>query len=87
MRPKAQGKPDSAERRASPSCAAGRESTRASTTDSVSPVPDLTVDGFMCLYFSLGALSRQVMPPRFITQPGIDAGGSLSGTGLATRLT
>jgi uncharacterized membrane protein len=38
-------------------------------TDAVSPVADLTVDGLMRIYFSLGALSRQVMPQRFIAQP------------------
>ena len=35
-------------------------------TDSVSPVPDLDVDGLMRIFFSLGALSQQVMPARFI---------------------
>lgn len=44
-------------------------------TDAVSPVPDLTVDGLMRIYFSLGALSRQVMPPRFIARPQTDTGG------------
>lgn len=36
---------------------------------SVSRVPDLDVDGLMRIFFSLGALSRQVMPDRFIAQP------------------
>ena len=35
-------------------------------TAAVSPVPDLDVDGLMRIYFSLGALTRQVMPERFI---------------------
>ena len=35
-------------------------------THAVTPVPDLDVDGLMRIFFSLGALSRQVMPPRFI---------------------
>ena len=38
-------------------------------TGSVSPVPDLDVDGLMRIYFSLGALTRQVMPSRFIEAP------------------
>lgn len=42
--------------------------------DAVSPVPDLDVDGLMRIYFSLGALSRQVMPERFVTPSAADAG-------------
>ena len=38
-------------------------------TDAVTPVPDLDVDGLMRIFFSLGALTRQVMPARFITPP------------------
>lgn len=38
-------------------------------TGSVSPVPDLDADGLMRIYFSLGALTRQVMPSRFIDTP------------------
>jgi uncharacterized membrane protein len=34
--------------------------------DAVSPVPDMDVDGLMRIYFSLGALSQQVMPARFV---------------------
>ena len=32
--------------------------------DAVSPVPELDVDGLMRIYFSLGALSQQVLPER-----------------------
>jgi len=32
--------------------------------DAVTPVPELDVDGLMRIYFSLGALSQQVMPER-----------------------
>lgn len=35
-------------------------------TAAVSPVPDLDVDGLMRICFSLGALTRQVLPERFI---------------------
>jgi uncharacterized membrane protein len=38
-------------------------------TGAVSAVPDLDVDGLMRIYFSLGALTRQVMPDRFIAPP------------------
>lgn len=38
-------------------------------TAAVSPVPDLDVDGLMRIYFSLGALTRQSMPERFIASP------------------
>jgi uncharacterized membrane protein len=38
-------------------------------TDAVSPVPDLDADGLMRIFFSLGALTRQVMPARFIAPP------------------
>jgi uncharacterized membrane protein len=44
-------------------------------TDSVSPVPDLDADGLMRIYFSLGALTRQVMPARFIAAPKAESGG------------
>lgn len=39
-------------------------------THSVTPVPDLDADGLMRVYFSLGALTRQVMPPRFVAATG-----------------
>ena len=42
--------------------------------DAVSPVPELDVDGLMRIYFSLGALSRQVMPSRFIVPSAAGAG-------------
>ena len=35
-------------------------------TDAVTQVPDLDVDGLMRIFFSLGALTRQVMPARFV---------------------
>lgn len=38
-------------------------------TSSVTPVPDLDVDGLMRIFFSLGALTRQVMPARFVAPP------------------
>jgi uncharacterized membrane protein len=38
-------------------------------TDAVTPVPDLDADGLMRIFFSLGALTRQVMPARFIAAP------------------
>jgi len=44
-------------------------------TDAVSPVPDLDVDGLMRIYFSLGALTRQVMPARFVAAPKVESGG------------
>jgi uncharacterized membrane protein len=44
-------------------------------TDAVSPVPDLDVDGLMRIFFSLGALTRQVMPARFIAPPVTGTGG------------
>lgn len=44
-------------------------------TDAVSPVPDLDVDGLMRIFFSLGALTRQVMPTRYIAPSGTDSVG------------
>lgn len=35
-------------------------------TDAVTPAPVLDADGLMRIFFSLGALTRQVMPARFI---------------------
>ena len=34
--------------------------------EAVSPVPEMDVDGLMRIYFSLGALSREVMPTRLV---------------------
>ncbi|TFH48044.1 MAG: DUF502 domain-containing protein [Lysobacterales bacterium] len=44
-------------------------------TGAVLPVPDLDVDGLMRIYFSLGALTRKVIPARFVAP---SAAGSTS---------
>lgn len=41
---------------------------------SVTPVPEMDVDGLMRIYFSLGALSQQVMPARFVAD--VDGGSN-----------
>jgi uncharacterized membrane protein len=42
--------------------------------EAVSPVPEMDVDGLMRIYFSLGALSREVMPTRFVAPSTAGAG-------------